>query len=337
VSISNVGSGQAGGNVTINASKSTGATSIGNVIGTGTVSVLASGSTGASTIGTVGGDAVVASVASTGAGSTIGTVTAKTSADVTYSALETNSKTIAAGAGSTALAIKVTGGILVDTLTVTGVSTQTGITLTGDLGAGTDSVSVTSTLSSSAQTVSLAGLLSYDASTIITGAGADTIVGGSGADVITGGTGADSLTGGAGADVFRFDGGSSGVLAFDTITDLGSTDQIWFGGAQVAMQGTVTGTTTIAAVSTLGVATFTTLTTAPATLSAAVTAVDLATADSAGKAAVFAFGGSTYMFIDSGSTDTNDVVIKLTGVAIQTSALTIGTTGSLTGVTGLGA
>jgi len=337
VTIGNVGSGQAGANVTINAAKATGATTIGNVIGTGTVSVLASGSTGASTIGTVGGDVVVASVANTGAGSTIGTVTAKTSADVTYSALETNTKTIAAGAGSTALSIKVAGGILVDTLTVTGVSTQTGITMTGDLGAGTDAVSVTSTASSSAQTVSLSGLVNYDASTIITGAGADTIVGGSGADVITGGRGADTLTGGAGADVFRFNGGESGVLAFDTITDLGSTDQIWFGTAQIAMQSTTAGTTTAAAVSSLGVATFTTMTTAPATLSAAVTAVDLATADSAGKAALFAFGGSTYMFIDSGSTDTNDVVIKLTGVAIPTDALTIGSTGSLTGVYGLGA
>jgi hypothetical protein len=78
------------------------------------------------------------------------------------------------------------------------------------------------------------------------------------------------------------------------------------------------------------------MTTAPTTLSGAATAVDLATADVAGKAVMFTFSGSTYMFIDSGSTDAADVVIKLTGIALPTSALTIGSTGSLTGVYGLG-
>jgi Ca2+-binding RTX toxin-like protein len=336
VTIGNVGAGTLGDDVTINASRAAGATTIGSVSGTGDVTVTAAGSTGISTIGDVTGDNVVASVGSSGVGSTIGTVTAKTSADVTYSVLDTNTKTIEASSTSTALAIKVSGGILGDTLTVTGGAVQTGITMTGDLGAGTDSVALSSTSSTAAQTISLAGLLNYDASTIIAGNGADTISGGAGADVITGGAGADTLTGVAGADVFRFNLGDSPVTAFDTITDLGSTDQIWFGATQIGMNGAVTGTTTAAAISSIGVATFTTMTTAPTTLSAAAAAVNSAIGGSYGNAAVFAFGGSTYMFIDGGSTDSADCVIKLVGVAIPTTALTVGTSGSLTGLSGLG-
>jgi len=281
--------------ISINANKATGAFTVGNVLGTGNVSVKASGSTSASTVGTVGGDVVVVDISGTGAGSDMGTVTAKTSATVTYSAIEQTVETIQAGSGSTALAIAVKTGVSADTLTITGVSTQTGITMTGDLGASTDQVNLTSNLSASAQTISLSGLLNYDASVIMSGAGADTITGGLGADVITGGQGKDSLTGGGGIDVFRFNGGESGVTAFDTITDMGTTDQIWFGDAQVAMQTTVTGTTVKADVSSLGVANFLAMTTAPTTLSGAVTAVDLATNDSAGKAVMFTYSGSTYM------------------------------------------
>jgi hypothetical protein len=338
VKFGNVGSlaSNAPDDISITANKATGAFTVGSVLGTGNVTVKASGSTSASTIGSVGGDVVVVDISSTGTGSDMGTVTAKTSANVTYSAIEQTNETIQAGSGSTALTIAVKTGVQADTLTITGVSSQTGITMTGDLGASTDQVNLTSNLSASAQTISLSGLLNYDASTIVSGSGADTISGGLGADVITGGRGADSLTGGGGADVFRFNGGESGATAFDTITDLGSTDQIWFGGAQVAMLGTTAGTTTAADVNSLGVANFLTMTTAPTTLSGAATAVDLATADVAGKAVMFTFSGSTYMFIDSGSTDAADVVIKLTGIALPTSALTIGSTGSLTGVYGLG-
>jgi len=335
VKFGHVGSSETPDDISINANKATGAFTVGNVLGTGNVSVKASGSTSASTVGSVGGDVVVVDISGTGTGSDMGTVTAKTSATVTYSAIEQTIETIAAGSGSTALAIAVKTGVSGDTLTITGVSTQTGITMTGDLGASTDQVNLTSNLSASAQTISLSGLLNYDASVIMSGAGADTITGGLGADIITGGTGKDSLTGGGGVDVFRFDGGSSSVTAFDTITDMGTTDQIWFGGAQVAMQTTVTGTTVKADVSSLGVANFLAMTTAPTTLSGAVTAVDLATNDVAGQAVMFTYSGSTYMFIDSGSTDTNDVVIQLTGMSLPVAALTIGSTASLTGVSGI--
>jgi Ca2+-binding RTX toxin-like protein len=337
--------------VTISAKKASGAFTVGNVKGTGDVSVIASGSTSASKVGTVTGDNVTADVSSTGAGSYIGDITATTSATVTYSAIErTNYSANSAGSSgkitgsstSTALAVKVTSGILADEIIINGGAKQTSITVTGDTGSSSDNVIVTATATTaSAQTISLAGLTGYETSTITTGAKKDTIVGGAGADTITGGAGQDTLTGGAGADVFKFDSGQSTYLAPDTITDLGTTDEIWYGTGTVALSGAVTAVAgSKAKIDGFGVATFNSETTAPATLSAAATLVEASVyglATTAGKAALFAFGGDTYMFVSNGTSglDTNDLVIKLTGVALPNAALVDNGTDS-TGLSGLG-
>jgi len=343
--------------VTISAKKATGAFTVGNVKGTGDVSVIASGSTSASKVGTVTGDNVTVDVSSTGAGSYIGDITATTSATVTYSAIErTNYAATSAGSSgkitgsstSTALAVKVTSGILADEIIINGGAKQTSITVTGDTGASSDNVIVTATATTAtSQTISLAGLTGYETSTITTGAKKDTIVGGAGADTITGGAGQDTLTGGAGADVFKFNNGDSTYLAPDTITDLGATDEIWSGTGTVALVVTSDGTDAVAAVAgskakinTFGVASFNSETTAPATLSAAATLVEASVygnSATAGKAALFAFGGDTYMFVSDGTSGlaTTDLVIKLTGVALPNAALVDNGTAS-TGLSGLG-
>jgi len=339
--------------VNISAKKATGAFTVGAVKGSGIVSVVASGSTSASKLSTVSGDVVTADVSSTGAGSYIGDITAKTSATVTYSSIErTNYAATSTGSSgqitgsttSTALAVKVTTGILADEIKITGDVKQTSITVTGDLGASTDNVIVTSTLSTATgQTISLAGLLNYETSTISANpniAKADTIIGGVGADTIIGGAGQDTLTGNGGADVFKFEGNQSTYLAPDTITDLGVTDEIWFGTGTVELSGTVTAVAgSKAKVDAYGVATFNSETTAPTTLAAAATLVEASVfglSSTAGKAALFAFGGDTYLFASDGTTGlaTTDLVVKLTGVALPNAALVDNGTSS-TGLSGL--
>jgi hypothetical protein len=65
-----------------------------------------------------------------------------------------------------------------------------------------------------------------------------------------------------------------------------------------------------------------------------VAAIDVVTNDVAGKGALFTYNGTTYLFIDSGSTDANDVVVILTGVSLPTATVT---DGSGTGLSGFGA
>jgi hypothetical protein len=327
--------------VSITAKKATGAFTVGNVTGSGVVSVVASGSTSASTIGNVSGDVVTVDVSSTGAGSNVGSITAKTSAKAVYSSIEQTVETIAASSTSTALAVDVTTGILGDTMTITGGAAQTSITVTGDLGSSTDDVQLTSnTTTASAQTISLAGLANYETSTITTGAKKDTIVGGVGADTIYGRGGQDTLTGGAGKDSFRFDNGDSSYLTPDTITDLGATDEVWYGAGTVALSAAVTAVAgSKAKIDDYGVATFNSETTAPATFSAAATLVEASVfgaSGTAGKAALFSYAGDTYMFVSDGTTGlaATDVVIKLTGVALPNAALVDGNSG--TGLSGLG-
>jgi len=339
VVLGDIGSGTTttrGDEVTVTASGLAGAVTVGNVTGTGDVSIDASGATGISSIGTVRGDNVTAKVAGSAAGSSIGAITAKTSATLTYSAVNNNTIGVTADTASTALAVAVTGGVLVDTMTITGVSTQTSVTVTGDLGAGTDSLTLNSSASTVAagQTVTISGLTSYNAASITTGIGTDTITGGSGVDTIVAGQGQDTITGGAGADLFVFNSVDSTYAAPDTITDLGSTDVItWGNGSTTVTSPNVTGSSSIATI-TSGIATFdlTTTATAKDTLYEVVVLVDAAT--TSGQTAMFSFSGSTYFFIDTG-TATDDVVVKLTGVSIPTVTLAADT--NSTGITGFGA
>jgi Ca2+-binding RTX toxin-like protein len=170
-------------------------------------------------------------------------------------------KTIDLGSGTNVLNVVASGDISaatpptvsnVTTGNLTGTSGNDSITLTGaqldaiiigagtiNLGAGTDTINLTSTsadlntlgltnasiqgveaisaaTAGSGVTITLSGQTegftitgSSGADTITGGAGNDNISGGAGADVITGGAGADTLSGGAGVDTFVFNSGNS--------------------------------------------------------------------------------------------------------------------------------
>jgi len=323
-----------GDDVTVKASGIGGAFTIGNVVVTGDVNIDASGNTGISRVGTVSGDNVTVNVSGSAATSSFGAVTAKTSATLAGSAVDANTFGITALSSSTALAVTVTGGVTTDTVTVAGVNGQTSITVSGDLGAGTDTIAVTSdrnTSSTTAQTINISGAKNYETSVLASGIGPDTITGGAYADTIIGGKGADTLTGGAGADTFVFNSGDSSWSAPDTITDLGSTDIIAWGGGVTTTAYNGVGSSTVATISN-GVATFALTTTATAkdTLDEVVTLIDNTT--TVGQSVLFAFGSDTYFFIDGGSTLANNVVVKLTGVVIAAAAVT----NDATGLAGIG-
>jgi Ca2+-binding RTX toxin-like protein len=199
-------------------------------------------------------------------------------------------------------------------------------------------------LSGSAQTINISGLLNYDISTIVTGAGADTITGGAGADTIRGGRGADSLTGGAGADVFQFDAGSSTTLAPDTINDLGPTDEVWYGNGTVTMVMNVAASAGArASLNAFGVASFASETTTPASLTAAIALVESAVVFNmvdAGRSALFTYDGTNYMFVHDGTpgvSTTTDVLIKLTGTFTMPTVALVDNGTASTGLSGLGA
>lgn len=166
----------------------------------------------------------------------------------------------------------------------------------------------------------------------------DTIVGGAGADVIDGKAGADTLTGGAGADTFNFTAAQSPYSAFDTITDLGPTDRITLNGGDTVsfVQTAITGTTTAAAVSKYGVATFATVVGADTTTLADKVKVINEAVTTAGNAVEFTHDGATYLFIETNgnsTADTTAVIVQLVGISLPTDQGVISTTSS--GTTGL--
>ena len=309
----------------------------GGVIGTGTVSIDAKGAKGLS-MGTakVQGTAVTIDGSGTTAVSTVtNTIDVKSSLNLTTHELAAaQTYTIGAVTGSTAMALTLTGGLDADTIIVNSGLAVANITLTGNLGAGTDSITVNGNYlnANTAKTVSLDGITNYDSSTITTGSGADTIVGGAGVDTIMGGIGGDTLTGGAGADIFWFNATDSTYDAPDTIIDLKNIDTIKFGFTEsdaLAAETASTDTSTSAAkIDAYGVATFANVTTSTSTLALKVTAINART--TTGETAYFTHGGDTYLFADTGGSTTSALVIKLTGVALPTLAadvLDIQTTG----------
>ncbi len=323
------------GDVIINASGTSGAATVVSVSTSGDVTIDLSGNSGISDItGNVSGDNVSIDISESASTSSIdGTVTAITSATLVLNDLEANTETIQAGSGSKALAVAITGGIGADVITINGVSTQTGITVTGNTNASTDTISINSFLSANAQTISLAGYEDYESSVIETGAGKDTITGGSGDDRIIGRAGQDSLTGGDGADNFVFRAGDSSASAPDTITDLTSDDFITYADADVTLFTTNTaGTSTTPAISEIGVVSFASITdlTAWDTLTEKAALIDAITGTS--KAVYFEHDGSTYIFIDTNSA--NDIVVKLVGVPLPTAAASSSGTTGLTGIGG---
>lgn len=229
--------------------------------------------------------------------------------------------TIGAAAGGLTVGTLVTTGITNVTLTSNGLAANAVTTLTNSdnsiftikgsadltlaLSAGT---AVGSKIDASAAT----GKLTLSGSAVI-GSG-DVIIGGTGADTINGGRGADTMTGGAGADKFVFTvdatANASGTtfgqadvitdfvvgtdkIAFNTVTDVVSAEQ-------VAVQAAVTALASNA--------TSAQIATAMATASNTALGVSVAT-----------FGGNTYVLFETANNTAgvaaDDAFIQLTGVA----------------------
>ena len=336
VSLTSIGTGTGGDDVYVTAEKIGGTLGVGPIVATGDVIVKTAGTTGAVTLSTISGEAVTVDVADNIAGTTYGTITAKNSATLSLSDLQANTVRIDAKAASTALTVAVTGGIALDAITINGVSTNTSITVTGDLGVGSDTVVVNGYASTKAQVISVSGLTSYTTGTLTGGSGADTITGGAGNDEIMGATGQDTLTGGAGSDVFIFNAGDSPLLTPDTITDLKSADAVQFGNVAITSVGTAgTASATTATTTAFGAVAVASFGASVAdTLTAKVAAINVVTNNVSGASALFTFNNTTYMFIDSGAVDAQDVVVILTGVTIPTASVTDGTG---TGLSGFGA
>jgi len=339
--IGSVASGTETDDITITAAGLTTSTiSLGTIAAKGDVTVNTSGSsTTTITTGGLTGDNVTLNMADTGT-STSGTinVNAISSATITASALVANTVTVTGNALSTALPVYVKAGVLTDSLTINGGDAQTSVVVTGDMGAQRNGES-DNVIVSSKGTINISGLLNYETSTLTGTTGANTITGGAGNDIIRGGQGQDTLTGGAGYDSFRFNSLDSLVTAPDTITDFSATyDEIWVDAldgsataATLATTNAATATTgTIATINSYGVAVLSGTT--PATLSAAASAVDYAIGETTGKAALFTYGGSTYIYIDTDAA--SDLVIKLTGVNLPST--TPAETTSTTGLSGFG-
>jgi len=336
--------------ITINVAGAASTVRVGTITAAGDVTLNAAGA-GATTASsgtlTFTGDKVTVNISGTGDASSANiTATAATSATLTGSSLVGTTFTVTGASTSQAttgaLAVYVKGGVLTDVLNVTGASTQTSVTVTGDMGATAVGASDTVTITS-AGTIDISGLTNYETSVLTGTQAAGTIVGGAGADVIRGRQGADTLTGGAGADSFRFNDAESNVATPDTITDLKTVDEIWYDNGTVAFATTGTGTAsgTIATINSFGAVVFTG--TAATTLTGAAEAVNLAVGEAtAGLMAWFTFGGSTYAYIDSAADSTtsgtttlaNDLVIKLTGVSLPSATVT--TTTTATGLEGNG-
>jgi len=340
--------GTRGDDVTINAAGVAGAFTVGAIYATGDVSVDASNVVGTAQVGDVYGDKITVSVRGSGSSSVIGqNYNAISSATLSTGELAASRAYTVTGktSYSTDLAVSLTGGLNVETLNVVGSDVQETVTVTGNLGAGDDILSVNTTASGEDVTVNVSGLSSYKSSTITTGGGDDTITGGAGADTIVAGAGADTMTGGAGTDVFRFEASDSSYLAYDTIVDLTSADRVVFGGADVALAAVVNSGTN-ARINAKGVVSFAELSaSAYDTFAEKCELIDDVVAV-AGEVAFFAHGSDTYMFIETATaagagTGTNDIVVKLTGVILPTSATTIstGTSGdaTATGIYGFGA
>jgi S-layer protein len=235
----------------------------------------------------------------------------------------TAATTIKAATSDSSTNLAVTYDSLNDTATAT-------VTITG--GSGAD------TLTGGAAMDTISGGAGAD--TLVGDAGNDTIDGGSSADTITGGDGIDTLTGGTGNDIFVFDTDDSTASAYDTITDLSTTDIIRVSSVTVAMEASITASSTQAGINAYGVASFSHLN---ADTYASLTQKALLTVEAIGtryEAAMFTHDGSTFLVIDNEGTQSDAataataIVVKLTGVALPTADTVFSASGSASG-TGL--
>ena len=232
----------------------------------------------------------------------------------------------------------------VDTSTTTDSAAELGVSFTSVNATTTASVTITGgagsdTLTGAAAMDTITGGAGNDALSGLSGA--DVISGGVGNDTISGGAGVDTLTGGDGNDVFVFDAGASDSTAdgYDTITDLSTTDTIIVIGHTIVKTSTaVTGVSGKAAVSALGVATFSHLTAESYDSLAEKVALVNAAVTTDDESALFAHDGNTFMFIQLNTGSEYDVVVQLTGVALPTSSsnYAASTASSSTGLIGFG-
>ena len=329
---------------------------VGNIVASGAVNINAKGAKTVDLADVTAGSIVIDQSGTEGTADNLGTLTAKTSVNLSLNSLATNDAiAIVAASDATSFAVTVNGGVLVDTVTVTGTGTSLeSINVSGSLDASTDSIVVNGN-SSKAKSISIAALASYDAATIEGGSGKDTIVGGAGADYIIARGGANVLTGGAGTDVFSFDKGDSPYTAINEITDLSSSDRVQYGTSatltRVAESTTAAGSNTLA--TTGGIAdaggTFTvnangvfafSATTSSGIDSIAKKVGILASQVSTDSFGYFAHDGVNYLYIDGGTTAADATVVKLTGISLPSDVPTFDNAdaaGSPTGITGVGA
>jgi len=203
---------------------------------TGDVVVNMAGTLGAVSLGAMSGKTVNLDVGNTiGGVNASGTITALTSATLALSQLQANATglaTITHAAAGTGLSIALTGGILADDIVVNDVSTTTGITVTGAMNTGTDTLLIDADASTAGtMAISIGGVTQYATSSInVTGSAAagttQSITGGVGIDTIFFETddtltSADTVVGGTGVDVLKLNSaGSVPDSAFTNITTL---------------------------------------------------------------------------------------------------------------------
>ena len=200
--------------------------------------------------------------------------------------------------------------------TSAGTTSIAGVTAVGTLAAA--NLTYTGTAASNVMTGS-----STVGTTFVGGAAADTMTGGTAADIFTGAAGADTFTGGGTtANTFVFAAGATGTPSatnFDEILDFDvvATNVISFG-AQLVLGSTATEAGGSAGIGSAdGVAA--TFDAADNTLALKIIAVEAALSgntDTNLELAIFVDAGNTYVFVADGNAglDTNDVLIKLTGV-----------------------
>ena len=184
--------------ITIDATNVAGNVTLGELIGS-SVSVDYTGGLGTLTL-------------DSGADGTVGTVdiTAKTAATVKGGALVATTADILAASGSTNLAVTLAGGAGDDKFSVKGVSTQVGITVTGDLLAGTGDAIIVEGVASTAttQTIDISAAVAETVTVALTGDHTG------GAAVVTGST-ASTVT-----DTILLDGSSQDDLSFTNIANV---------------------------------------------------------------------------------------------------------------------
>lgn len=371
-----IGTAITGLDVTLTSSGAVGAVTYGNIDaatdGTGTATVNAKGNTGNIAIGTIGAATQhkAVSVDVSGSLGTVGIGEIKSDGSVTVNAANTlkavtlndglangtaditavTGVNVSAGlkalafdaaiantATSGAFAGVINGSIEADEYRfLTTGDAKADITLSGDMGLGTDVIvvsaaSVTTVDATKTVKIDISGLSNYDGATLTGGANADLIKGSSGVDAITGGTGADVLTGGAGADTFIFSTDGSLAAAMDSITDFAkASDVIDFGATVVLLAAETNGTTATSDVDTSagGLVSFAA---ADDTLTEQVAAIQADTQlDAINSVAFWVNGNDTYVYYAGAATgNTDDQIVKLVGVTGLTT-ITVDGAGNLT-------